>query len=177
TPFAVSTSTTPVSLSSSILNPQMFYCSVSFPSNWETPISYTLWGNNIITDGSIKTIYDPSPAGYIVPNIYTIYAFSKMGYKFTEAPINGCEFSPDKNGVYSIFLPVTGGRGPHNAAIIGNTPGLEVGYYWSNYNYTTTDPTAKNTYVNLMFSVNKDQNINTQVNPSASGLPVCAAVE
>ncbi|MGL5547862.1 MAG: hypothetical protein ACRDCS_12855, partial [Tannerellaceae bacterium] len=94
TPFAVSTSTTPVSLSSSILNPQMFYCSFAFPSNWETPISYTLWGNNIITDGSIKTIYDPSPAGYIVPNIYTIYAFSKMGYKFTEAPINGCEFSP-----------------------------------------------------------------------------------
>lgn len=177
TPFAVSTSTTPVSLNTSILNPQVFYCCTTFPNNWETPISYTLWGSNIVTDSSIKTIYDPSPAGYTVPNIYTIYAFTRMGHKFTTTPINGCQFSPNNNDVYPIFLAVTGGRGPHDAAIMGNTPGLEVGYYWSNCNYATTDPVDKNTYLNLLFSVDKTPNIFTQVNPSASGLPVCAAME
>lgn len=175
--FTVSTSTTPVSLNLSILNPQMFYSSLTFPSNWETPISFALWGENILAEGSLKTIYDPSPAGYTVPNIYTIYAFTKMGHKFTETPINGCQFSPNNDGTYSVFLPVTGGRGPHNAAIMGNTPGLEVGYYWSNCNYATTDPVDKNTYLNLLFSVNKTPDVFTQVNPSASGLPVCAAME
>lgn len=175
--FSLSTTTVPVNLNLSILNPQIFYLSVTYPSNWETPISYALWGANIVAEGSIKTIYDPSPAGYFVPNMHTIYAFADMDHKFSEDPINGCLFSPNKNGIYNIFLPVTGGRGPRDAAIMGNTPGLEVGYYWCNSNYITTDPVNKNTYLNLLFSVNKSPNVFTQVNPSASGLPVCAAVE
>lgn len=178
TQFTVSSTTTPVAVESGILNPQTFYPSPTFPSNWETPISFMLWGANILANSNIKTIYDPSPAGYMVPNENTIFSFTGMGYQFTKTPINGCQFSPNNNSVYNVFLAVTGGRGPNDAAIMGNTPEDEVGYYWSNCNYNdSANPANKNTFLNLLFSVNKTPPVHTQVNPSASAIPVCAAIE
>lgn len=176
--FTISSTTTPVPIKSGILNPQTFYPSPTFPSNWETPVSFMLWGANIVENNNVKTIYDPSPAGYMVPNENTIFSFTGMGFQFTGTPINGCRFSPNSNGVYSVFLAVTGGRGPNDATIMGNTPGDEVGYYWSNCNYNnSSNPENKNTYLNLLFSVDKPSPVLTQVNPSASAIPVCPAIE
>lgn len=62
----------PVSISSSILNPNIFY--VIAQGNWCLDSYYNLWSiNNVTATGVgtdnkvIKTIYDPSPVGYCLP--------------------------------------------------------------------------------------------------------------
>ncbi len=178
TQFNISPTAAAVNLNYGILNPQTFYPSPDFPHNWESPISYMLWGANINQNGSVKTIYDPSPAGYFIPNMYTISSFASMGYQFETTPINGCKFSPNSNDVYNIFLATTGGLGPNDGAIMNVLPNDRIGYYWSNMNYVISpNPQNKNTYLNLMFSVTANPKVYYQVNPSASAIPVCAAVE
>lgn len=176
--FAISTTTAPVNLNYGILNPQTFYASPVFPSNWETPISFMLWGANIITNGNVKTIYDPSPAGYMVPSQNTIYAIVGMQSMHVATPVNGFQFSPNSNGDYSVFLAITGGRGPNDGTIMNVQSNDQSGYYWSNSNYMISPtPENKNTYLNLLLSVFGTPQVDTQVNPSASAIPVCAAVE
>lgn len=177
TPFTISETTTPVPVNSGILYPQTFYPSPSYPSNWETPIYVTLWGDKEGSSASIKTIFDPSPAGYMVPDLNTMYSFLGMGYQFEQTPIMGCKFSPNNNSVFNVFLAVTGGLGPNDAAIMGAETGDWSGYYWSNSSYDLNESSNENTFLNLLFSANKTPQLYPQVNPSASALPVCPAIE
>ncbi|MGL4293209.1 MAG: fimbrillin family protein [Bacteroidales bacterium] len=178
--FKRSSSTTPVSITDGILNPNIFYCSDGFPGNWQTPVNINLWGNAQTENTIWKSIYDPCPIGYQVPQLSTIFAFVDMTYQFVEEPINGCEFSPLQNNVYSVFLAANGGRGNKDGSLFGTIPPDKGGYYWSNSNYywETNTEGSKNTFLNLIFSLKRDNShVYYQVNPSASALNVVGSVQ
>lgn len=178
--FRLSSGSSPVKLSEGIRNPAVFYCSTTHPDNWETPISINLWGNAQTEDKVWKTIYDPSPAGYQVPQLHMIFAFVDMTHQFVEAPVNGCRFTPKDGGMSALFLAANGGRGPKDGSLFGTVPPDKGGYYWSNSNfYWQSGPVgSKNTFLNLIFSLKREVNpVYYQVNPSASALNVCPSVQ
>ncbi|MGL4780023.1 MAG: hypothetical protein ACRCXN_04220, partial [Bacteroidales bacterium] len=180
-PFQIGTSGIPVFINNGILNPNIFYNSTTYPSNWNQENILTLWGNlNSETQSNIKTIYDPSPIGYRVQDLNQVFAFVDMESVFVQTPIAGFKFKPKNNNDYSLFLAITGGRGPLNGAILGAVSGQEVaGYYWSNqnYNWDITNPQGYKTYVNLLFGPNNSPTIYYQAQPGASALSVCSIVE
>lgn len=179
-PYRISETVTPVNLNQGILNPNIFYCSTAFPGNWENPINIHLWGDGQTTEPIWKTIYDPSPAGYQIPQLNTVFAIVGMPYQFIDQPINGCQFSPLKNGEYTLFLAANGGLGPKDGNIFSSISPEKGGYYWSNSNFYWDNTTigSKNTFLNLIFSLKRDSNpVYYQVNPSASGLNICASVQ
>lgn len=179
-PYKISSSVSPVALMQGILNPNIFYCSNEFPDNWQTPINIKLWGDSQTTNHIWKTIYDPCPAGYQIPQLDIIFSILKMPAEFVEQPINGCKFSPLKNGVYSLFLASNGGLGSKDGSIFSTTLPEKGGYYWCNSNFYWDESSlgSKNTFLNLIFWQRRDINpVYYQVNPSASGLNVCGSVQ
>ncbi|WP_347566976.1 fimbrillin family protein [Alistipes senegalensis] len=132
--FAKST-TGKVTIGKAIQTPYIYYNGGTAPYNWSTSLYENMW-SNLYNDESSKTIYDPSPVGYRVPEVgafsgftysgSTVAGASGFGSQFnspytSESDITdhlGWEFYCNKmNGMGkydpaggTIFFPLTGGR-------------------------------------------------------------------
>lgn len=106
-----------------IRNPQMFYANSSTPYNWFGTLSYyNLWDANCIATGSsdnvvVKTVYDPCPAGYMMPNGRTFsyfYSRNVIG-NFN----NGRYFKRNSSDTTGVFIPASGSRNSGRGALNG----------------------------------------------------------
>ena len=124
-----------VTIGKAIQTPYIYYNGGTSPYNWATSLYENMW-SNVYNDESSKTIYDPSPVGYRVPEVGAFSGFtysgstvdgtSGFGSQFnspytSESNITdhlGWEFYCNKmngTGKYdpaggTIFFPLTGGR-------------------------------------------------------------------
>ena len=143
--LSFSTSTPATGLNIGIQNPTILYYYDGASNNcWFSNNSsevYNLWdaSNNGTTGNSdnnvVKTIYDPCPIGFKVPNGNTFSYFSttnKVG-NFT----NGWKFKRYSGDTVGTFFPATG----HRNAVVGTFWGQgSDGYIWmaSSYSYNSS---------------------------------------
>lgn len=107
-----------------IANPYHFYQNNSSYYGWfqtNSSKTYNLWDAACTTIGSsdndtVKTVYDPCPVGFKVPNGNTFTGFSKTNVvgSFT----NGWRFKRYAGDAVGIFFPASGYRGASSGNII-----------------------------------------------------------
>ena len=104
-----------------IQNPQMFYKSGSVPYNWFGAASYyNLWDANYVTTGNsdnnvMKTVYDPCPVGFKIPNGNTFTYFSKTNVVGSFS--NGWYFKRNAGDTTGVFFPASGYRYYSNGSL------------------------------------------------------------
>lgn len=104
-----------------IQNPQMFYRNSSSPGNWfGTASYYNLWDANCVSTGSsdnnvVKTIYDPCPPGFKMPNgnTFTYFSASNVVGSFS----NGWYFKRNAEDTTGVFFPASGFRSNSNGSL------------------------------------------------------------
>lgn len=121
------------SIGRGIRNPQTFYGNSSSPYNWFSTNSsktYNLWDAGCTETGNndntvVKTVYDPCPVGYHMPNGNTFTGFSKTNV--VGSFINGWYFKKNSSDTTGVFFPACGYRhyGYGDIRNIGNS-----GYMW-----------------------------------------------
>lgn len=138
-----------VTVGAAIQNPHVFYKPSDSDSSWCSEVYYNFWDNNnrvSMTDiyaAGTKTIYDPSPAGYVVPPIGAWSGLTSSGINsFDTSEFNvygmfdsGWNFycAPGGTGG-TTFYPAIGSRHNYN----GNVYYVkESGGYWSGTPYST----------------------------------------
>lgn len=97
-----------------IRNPNKFYYNNSSPYNWfGTASYYNLWDANCATTGSsdnivVKTVYDPCPVGFKMPNgnTFTYFSTSNVVGNFS----NGWRFKRYLGDTTGVFFPASGYR-------------------------------------------------------------------
>lgn len=89
--FARST-TGKVTIGKAIQTPYIYYNGGTSPYNWSTSLYENMW-SNLYNDESSKTIYDPSPVGYRVPEVAAFSAFTYSGSTVTGASGFGSQFN------------------------------------------------------------------------------------
>ena len=97
-----------------IQNPQMFYKGSSSPYNWFGAASYyNLWDANCVSTGNsdndvVKTVYDPCPPGFKMPNgnTFTYFSTSNVVGSFN----NGWYFKRNAEDTTGVFFPASGYR-------------------------------------------------------------------
>lgn len=96
---------------------------------------HNLWNTNAnsITNPVIKTIYDPSPAGYKVPFGHSFTGFALGGYNAPTAsqinadgPFNNGWNFYCKTGLITVFFPASKIRASNNGSLSGT-----LGAYWT----------------------------------------------
>ena len=137
-------------ISDSIQNPEKFYCLLNNDEengmyDWCVEHASNLWdANRTIYSGNesscIKTIYDPCPVGFIVPNVQWSYGFTDGIVSTTNASRfqvigefqNGWMMKRNPQDTQGIFMPASGYR--DNAT--GNVDGVgSQGGCWSVASY------------------------------------------
>lgn len=125
-----------------IKNPNVFYERNSTSYNWFSSTSYyNLWDANCASTGAsdnttVKTIYDPSPVGFKVPNGNTFTGFTTTGngtgttseFNVVGSFSNGWYFKKNSSDSIGVFFPVSGYR-YHSSGDL-RTVGSS-GYCWS----------------------------------------------
>lgn len=114
-----------------IKNPHIFYGDSSSNSSWfDSQLFYNLWDANCTAAGAsdnnvVKTIYDPCPIGFKVPNGNTFTYFSKTNVvgSFTY----GWKFKRNANDTKGVFFPTSGYR-RYDGTLSGSFGG--DGMYW-----------------------------------------------
>lgn len=115
-----------------ILNPATFWTNSSSPYNWFGNTSYyNLWDASCSTTGcsdnkTVKTIYDPSPVGFKIPNGNTFTYFSTSNAVGSFA--NGWKFKKNSSDTVGIFFPASGSRYDSDGSLGGVG---SYGYVWS----------------------------------------------
>lgn len=97
-----------------IRNPQTFYCNSDSPYNWFGSLSYyNLWDANCTSTGNsdntvVKTVYDPCPAGFKMPNgnTFSYFSISNVVGSFS----NGWYFKRNSEDTTGVFFPASGRR-------------------------------------------------------------------
>ena len=138
----------PVNMATSICNPDTFYTS---NGNWNNPSYYNLWtGKASTTAGKyhqnssvIKTVYDPSPAGYHVPASGAFYFGDKF---YGRVGINGnigYLFYTNSSKTDVIFLPASRDRSYTSG---GQDINANDGNYWTAFHSDYTKVTILGCY-------------------------------
>lgn len=138
-----------VTIGTAIQNPHVFYKPSDSDSSWCSEVYYNFWDNNnrvSMTDiyaVGTKTIYDPSPVGYVVPPIGAWSGLTSSGSNsFDTSEFNvygkfdsGWNFYcvPGKTGG-TTFYPAIGSRYNTNGKVYYVK---ESGGYWSGTPYST----------------------------------------
>lgn len=129
-------------LSTGIQNPTTFYkSSSSYNYNWFQAYSYqtrNLWDADCTTiDNSdnivVKTIYDPCPIGFKMPNGNTFTGFSINDYVSRSA--GGYKFKCNPGDTVGVFFPYSGYRYDSSGAL---TSAGSKGYVWLSSHYSQT---------------------------------------
>ena len=98
-----------------IQNPQMYYRNnSSSPYNWFGSSSYyNLWDANYVATGNsdnnvVKTVYDPCPVGFKMPNgnTFTYFSTTNVVGSFN----NGWKFKRNSSDTTGVFFPASGYR-------------------------------------------------------------------
>jgi hypothetical protein len=105
-----------------IQNPQMFYIGSTLNYNWFGSMSYyNLWDANCISFGNsdntvVKTVYDPCPAGFKMPNgnTFTYFSTSNAVGGFN----NGWKFKRNAEDTTGVFFPASGFRSNSNGDFV-----------------------------------------------------------
>ena len=152
-----------------ILNPTTFWTKSSTPYNWfGTSPYYNLWDANCSTTGcsdntTVKTVYDPSPVGFKIPNgnVFSYFSASNVVGSFS----NGLKFKKNSSDTTGIFFPASGYRYSSGSIINVSTFGdvWTTATYSYNYAYML-DFASSNVY---------PQNSNYR----AYGFSVCCVAE
>ena len=131
---------TDVNICKTILNPDLFYANNPI-TDWDNNFSYgNMWSATNTTYGIndakvVKTVYDPSPVGFVVPASNAYSGFTTTGVKASDVNSfnlmdnnktwkNGWHFKAEKG--QSLFFPQTGWIGSNNSVLYLDP----VGYYW-----------------------------------------------
>lgn len=120
-----------------IQNPQMFYKNSSSPYNWFGSASYyNLWDANCVSTGNsdnnvVKTVYDPCPVGFKMPNGNTFTYFSKTNVVGSFS--NGWHFKRNADDATGIFVPASGYRSVSDGSL--NNVGSS-GFVWLSSAYS-----------------------------------------
>ena len=126
--------TTASSIQQGIRNPTTFYMySNTYYYNWfksNSNKTYNLWDAACTTTGNsdnnvVKTIYDPCPVGFKIPNGNTFTYFSKTNVVGSFA--NGWKFKRYSGDTTGVFFPASGSRSRSNGSL-GSVGSL--GYVW-----------------------------------------------
>jgi hypothetical protein len=114
-----------------IQNPQMFYKNSSSSYNWFGAAScYNLWDANCVSNGNsdnnvVKTVYDPCPPGFKMPNgnAFTYFSTSNVVGSFN----NGWYFKRNAEDTTGVFFPASGYRRDSSGSLsyVGSR-----GYVW-----------------------------------------------
>jgi hypothetical protein len=97
-----------------IQNPQMFYKNGSSPYNWFGAASYyNLWDANCVLTGNsdngvVKTVYDPCPPGFKMPNGNTFTYF--LTSNVVGSSNDGWYFKRNAEDTTGVFFPASGER-------------------------------------------------------------------
>lgn len=123
-----------------ISNPNVFYkTNGGYYNNWfKSSLTYNLWDANCtaagVTDSdSVKTIYDPSPPGFKVPNCAVFeHIAAKELIGSDDKNDKGLRFKVRKNDTEGFFFPCSGYRmeGGGNVIYEGT-----IGGYWTSVPY------------------------------------------
>ena len=131
------------SVSESIKNPCTFYKADSnYNNNWvQLNYYYNFWDATCSSEGAtekviVKTIYDPCPRGFTVPNARVFSGFTSTGGNTNKVEqlnvignfVNGWYFKKNENDSIGVFFPASGFR--HNT-VEGLVYVGEYGDYWS----------------------------------------------
>ena len=114
-----------------IQNPQMFYKNSSSPYNWFGSTSYyNLWDAKCTSTGNsdntvVKTVYDPCPVGFKMPNGNTFTYFSKPNA--VGSFNNGWYFRRNSSDTTGVFFPASGYRRNLNGSLLDVG---SIGYVW-----------------------------------------------
>jgi uncharacterized protein (TIGR02145 family) len=144
-----------------IQSPQTFYKNSSSPYNWFGSSSYyNLWDANCTSTGNsdntvVKTVYDPCPVGFKMPNgnTFTYFSDSNVVGSFN----NGWYFKRNADDTTGVFFPASGYRNSSNGSL--NNVGSS-GYVWLS--------SASNEFSAYDLSFNSS-NVNPQSNYSRAG--------
>lgn len=118
-----------------------FYGTEAYGYVWEADRKYNLWdaGNNStgVSDSVVtKTIYDPSPVGFSVPNPRVFTGFTKTGSNTEDATqfnvignfTNGWLFKRNADDTVGHFFAASGFRANYSGGLYNVGSG---GYYWA----------------------------------------------
>lgn len=129
---SVTYSTSSATIADNIKNPTTFYIVSEKPN---TSTAYNLWdakqtGTDNIATATVKTVYDPSPAGFCVPtgNLYYYFCNGNTRSMSTwDSPNKGATWNLDITG-NALFFPASGRRNwdSGSLAYVGS-----YGYFWS----------------------------------------------
>ena len=151
-----------------ILNPATFWTTSS--SSWfGTTSYYNLWDANWSTTGcsdntTVKTVYDPSPVGFKIPNGNTFTYFSTSNVVGSFA--NGWKFKKNSSDTAGIFFPASGFKSPST----GSQSGVgSLGYVWLSAAYSQR-------YVYQMYLSSSTVYPHNST-PQAAGRSVCCVAE
>ena len=131
---------TDVNICKTILNPDLFYANNPI-TDWDNNFSYgNMWSATNTTYGIndakvVKTVYDPSPVGFVVPASNAYSGFTTTGVMASDVNSfnlmdnnktwkNGWHFKAEKG--QSIFFPETGWIGSNDSKLYLK----DIGYYW-----------------------------------------------
>lgn len=114
-----------------IQNPQIFYKSLVAPYNWfGTSSYYNLWDAGCVSTGSsdntvVKTVYDPCPPGFKMPNgnTFSYFSTSNVVGSFND----GWYFKRNAEDTTGVFFPASGYRHKNSGSIYHV---VENGYVW-----------------------------------------------
>lgn len=130
-----STSSKASNLQTGIQNPTKFYYNASSPCNWfGTKLYYNLWDASCTTTGTsdnnvVKTVYDPCPVGFKMPNGNT---FTGFGLDDTVNAVGsftyGYKFKRNSSDITGVFFPASGYRYSINGSL---QDARFYGYVWS----------------------------------------------
>ncbi|MGN0309179.1 MAG: hypothetical protein ACI4C3_01095 [Bacteroides sp.] len=117
-----------------IKNPTTFYYNVSSPYNWFGSTSYyNLWDANCTSTGYsdntvVKTVYDPCPVGFKMPNGNTFTGFGNGSTVNAVGSFDaGYKFKRNSSDTTGLFFPASGrrNRGSGDLNDVGSN-----GYVW-----------------------------------------------
>ena len=122
---------TAASIQQGFQNPTTIYYNGSSPYNWfGTASYYNLWDANCVTTGNsdnnvMKTVYDPCPVGFKMPNGNTFTYFSETNVVGSFS--NGWHFKRNAGDTTGVFFPASGFRHRSNGSLsdVGSR-----GYVW-----------------------------------------------
>ena len=160
---------TPATIADNIKNPATFYNVSSKPSN---TTYYNMWdakqtaGTDNIATATVKTVYDPSPAGFCVPtgNLYYYIIYNvrvdSFGWDGTNMGRNLTSVNPN------VFFPASGYRSYSDGSLSGVGSN---GFYWSASAYGGSTSSRDFNFGSSYWS--------WSLNPRSYGFPVRAVAE
>ena len=154
-----------------VKNPNLFYKGSSY--SWFGKVAYNLWDANCITVGRndnnvVKTVYDPSPVGFKIPNGNAFSYFSQVNTVGVFS--TGYYFKRNAEDTTGVFFPASGYRDASSASLQAV---ISRGCVWMSSSYDETNSNFLNFTSSSVNAGNKTNRSNGySVRPVQDGTPL-----